>query len=543
MGQIVIFSKSECPHCIDAKEILNGLAIPFKEINIEEDLKNSMLMSHASKRHTVPQIFFNDQHIGGASELKQISADDVIKMAEEALGEANEPAFLGSELSEEELRNAIIPIKDLLDPYLPENFVHMTEYRAVEIWYSQMFGFLCNCYDQMTLKPEPMSLFIPVLSSMMDEAGKEVGPDFGIACMATAYAAGCAYCAAHGADLTMKYAGKSDQQIKQLYDYLNGDIELQDLPFSDELKVIVMLSAGMSTQTISQHDMALAHSVVGIERLRSLCESIAGMGAIMGFLNRYNDLIGVEIEASIKQTIDNSALAGDWDWGTHDTEDEENHHVFKEKIAAGQEPPSAEQFRQLCGKVSDDVFAERESVIAKYLKYDQALLPKWIAMLPNEDTTRSTVAFYHACLNEGDLSSELKHLACYAMLSGAGYPDLAAEEKRIAASACSDDASFDQRLSEIDKVAAGEEVEGDTLTAQEIVGIKLARQAQTFPHVVRGELVVQLAKQFTPAQIVELVMALAVNGIGQRTAGINKPFNAYLQGVHGEFAIQSAVGN
>jgi glutaredoxin 3 len=527
MGQIVVFSKKQCPHCLEAKDILKGFDIPFTEIDIESDLNNSMLMSYASKRHTVPQVFFNDQHIGGASELKQISADDVKQMAKEALTATNDPAFLKASLSEEELRNAIIPIKDFLDSYLPEDFVHLPEYKAIEIWYSQMFGFLCNCYDQMTLKPEPMSLFMPVLSSMMEQVGKEVGPDFGVACMATAFAADCAYCAAHGADLTMKYGGHEDTKIQELYEFLRGDIELQDLSFDDELKVIVLLAAGMSTQSISRQDMDYARSVVGIERLRSLCESIGGMGGIMGFLNRWNDMIGVEIEASIKQTIDSSALAEQWDWGTHDTEDDENRHVYRdpgEAIA----PPSLEQFRQLGKKVRDEVFAERADVIAKYLKYDQDLLPAWIAILPDEDTTCSTTAFYHACLNEGEVSSELKHLANYAMLSGAGYPEMAAEEKRIAELLCDDAQSFKSRLAAIDKLAAGEEAEGDILNPQEVAAIMLARQAQRFPHVVRGGLVVELSRQFSPAQIVELVMSLAVSGIGQRWVGINKPLTTYL---------------
>jgi glutaredoxin 3 len=528
MGQVVIFSKTQCPHCVEAKDILKGLDIPFTEINIEDDLQNSMLMSYASKRHTVPQIFFNDQHIGGAHELKQISDDNVKQMAKEALTAANDPTFLSSSVSAKELSNAIIPIKDFLDPHLPEDFIHLPEYKAVELWYSQMFGFLCNCYDQMTLKPEPMSLFIPVLSSLMEQVAKEVGGEgFGIACMATAFAADCSYCAAHGADLSMKYGGHEDTKIENLYDYLRGNTKLEDLPFNDELKVIILLAAKMSTQSITQQDMDYARSVFGIERLRGACESIAGMGGIMGFLNRWNDLIGVEIEASIKQTIDSSALAAQWDWGTHDTEDDENRHVFRDPKAKTP-APSEEQFRQLTKKVRDEVFAEREDIIAKYLQLDQSLLPSWIAILPSEDSTRATGAFYHACLNQGELSSEMKHLANYAMLLGAGYPDMAAEEKRIAASLCDDKKQFADRLAAIEKLAAGQEADTSLLSEQEIVAIRLARQAQSFPHIVRGDLVVELSKQFSPEQIVELVMALAVNGIGQRWGGMNKAFNTYL---------------
>ncbi len=528
MGQIVVFSKSSCPHCVEAKSTLDVLNIPFTEIDIESDLRNSMLMSYASKRHTVPQIFFNNEHIGGARELKQLDTSNIRKMAEEALAATNDPDFLSIGLDSEVLHNAIIPIKDFLDPYLPENFVDLPDYKAIRLWYGQMFGFLCNCYDQMTLKPEPMSLFMPVLSSMMEVLAKEVGANgFGIACMSTAFAADCSYCAAHGADLTMKYGGHSDHKIKELYDYLRGDITLDQLPFDEELKVIILLASRMSTQTISQQDMDYARSVFGIDRLRDACESIAAMGGIMGFLNRWNDLIGVEIEASIKKTIDSSALAEQWDWGTHDTEDNRNRHVIKDPNEQ-QNPPSEDEFRQLTQKVRNDVFAEREALIDHYLKYDEALLPGWIAILPTKDTSRGTAAFYHACLNEGEVSSELKHLANYAMLLGAGYPDMAAEELRIAELQCQDPESFKARVAVIKQMATSEIVASGILSASEIAAIKLAKQGQNFPHIVRGDLVLELAREFKPAQITELVMALSVNGIGQRWVGMNRPFNEYL---------------
>lgn len=527
MGQIVIFSKSRCPHCVEAKAILGRLDIPFSEIDIEEDLQNSMLMSYASKRHTVPQIFFNDRHIGGARELKQLDSDHIRQLAKDALAEEHMPEFLTASYSQEQLLDAVIPIKDYLDPYLPKDFVNLPEYKAIRLWYSQMFGFLCNCYDQMTLKPEPMALFMPVLSSMMVLVEKQVGKHFGLACLATAYAADCAYCAAHGADLSMKYAGQSDQQIKQLYDYLNGDTSLESLPFSDELKVIVQLASGMSTQRITDQDMTLARSVYGVGQLRDLCESVAGMGGIMGFLNRWNDLIGVEIEASIKRSIDNSALSEQWDWGTHDTEDDENRHIFRDPDAKI-EPPTESQFKGLVDKVRDDVFTETDPLISKYLQYDDTLLPAWIAILPSEDTTRSVSAFYHACFNAGELSSELKHLAAYALALGAGHPEMAAEEKRIAESLCRNRDTFASRMTAVEKMALDGQEPGDSLDDAEITAIKLARAAQRFPHVVRGELVSDLAKQFTPAQIVELVMALAVIGIGQRWVGISRPLHNYL---------------
>ena len=84
MGEIVVFSKSNCHHCHDAKSLLNELDIPFTDIDIEADVQNSMLMSLASQRHTVPQIFFNSDHIGGAEDLLRLEPENIIIKAQKA---------------------------------------------------------------------------------------------------------------------------------------------------------------------------------------------------------------------------------------------------------------------------------------------------------------------------------------------------------------------------------------------------------------------------------------------------------------------------
>ena len=58
------------------------------------------------------------------------------------------------------------------------------------------------------------------------------------------------------------------------------------------------------------------------------------------------------------------------------------------------------------------------------------------------------------------------------------------------------------------------------LDKREITAMKLARVAQTFPHVVRGALVTELKVTLSPEQIVELVVSLSVIGMGQRWRNI-----------------------
>jgi glutaredoxin len=75
MGRITIFSIDECPHCVRAKEALKQRNIPYLEISLSKFPKKRNDMLSLSDRLTVPQIFVNDQHIGGA--------DDTLKLLEQ----------------------------------------------------------------------------------------------------------------------------------------------------------------------------------------------------------------------------------------------------------------------------------------------------------------------------------------------------------------------------------------------------------------------------------------------------------------------------
>ncbi|MDJ0928547.1 MAG: glutaredoxin domain-containing protein [Gammaproteobacteria bacterium] len=529
MGEIVVFSKGKCPHCIDAKALLSELEIPYTDIDIEDDVKNSMLMSLVSQRHTVPQIFFNNDHVGGAAELKALDRDKIKARATQALEEADAPAFLSASYSPEQLQTAIVPIKDILEPHIQFDPTTIPEYDAVRLWYRTMFGFLCNCYDHMVLRPEPMALWMGALSSMMSLVEKQTNIYFGMSCLATAFAANCSYCSAHGADLSMKYGGQAPENIKALFDFLQGDVELDQLPFEDRLKAVVNLSAGMTTQSVSDADMQQAAAAVGADNLRDLVTSVGAMGGIMGFLNRWNDLIGVEIEASIKQTIDQSALATDWEWGTHDTEDQANRHDYRDQQPALTGPPTPEQFKALTDQVRENVFAELAPLHEKYASFDSELLPAWVGDYPEAHAVKSVGAMYHAAFNVGDLDPETKHLATYVLALGSNQPEMAADERRIAELVSQDPERLPSKLTELESYAtSGELPQNSVLSPAEIVAMRVARVAQVFPHEVRGELVTELDHELTPEQIVELVVALAVAGMGQRWLNINKAYARYL---------------
>jgi glutaredoxin 3 len=74
MPKIEVYTKFLCPYCSRAKALLTSKNVQFEEydITMDGDLRAKMI-TRANGRTTVPQIFINDQHIGGSDELAALN--------------------------------------------------------------------------------------------------------------------------------------------------------------------------------------------------------------------------------------------------------------------------------------------------------------------------------------------------------------------------------------------------------------------------------------------------------------------------------------
>lgn len=70
MPPVVIYTKSTCPYCHAAKDLLRKKGADFEEIAVDGDRAAQKRMAErASGRSTVPQIFIGDTHVGGCDDL------------------------------------------------------------------------------------------------------------------------------------------------------------------------------------------------------------------------------------------------------------------------------------------------------------------------------------------------------------------------------------------------------------------------------------------------------------------------------------------
>lgn len=72
-AKVEIYTWRTCPYCIRAKQLLKSKGVEFTEYSIDGDeAARSQMAQRANGRRSVPQIFINDQHIGGCDDIHDL---------------------------------------------------------------------------------------------------------------------------------------------------------------------------------------------------------------------------------------------------------------------------------------------------------------------------------------------------------------------------------------------------------------------------------------------------------------------------------------
>jgi len=73
MPRVEIYTKMLCPYCARAKRLLSEKGVAYDEYEISLDgAKRQEMIQRANGRHTVPQIFIDDRHVGGSDDLAEL---------------------------------------------------------------------------------------------------------------------------------------------------------------------------------------------------------------------------------------------------------------------------------------------------------------------------------------------------------------------------------------------------------------------------------------------------------------------------------------
>jgi glutaredoxin 3 len=75
MANVVIYSKTYCPYCDRAKALFKSKGVTYTEHIMDDKPEEMKALMERTGMRTVPQIFINDQLIGGFTDLDALNKD------------------------------------------------------------------------------------------------------------------------------------------------------------------------------------------------------------------------------------------------------------------------------------------------------------------------------------------------------------------------------------------------------------------------------------------------------------------------------------
>jgi glutaredoxin 3 len=80
MKSVTIYTGHLCNYCEAAKKLLARNNVEYKEINIATiDGAMNEMIAKANGKRTIPQIFFDEQHIGGYDDIRALEQENKLQ--------------------------------------------------------------------------------------------------------------------------------------------------------------------------------------------------------------------------------------------------------------------------------------------------------------------------------------------------------------------------------------------------------------------------------------------------------------------------------
>jgi glutaredoxin 3 len=70
-----MYAADWCGYCARARRLLDAKGVQYEEIDVDLVPGAQAQMQERTGRSSIPQIFINDEHIGGSDDLQALDAD------------------------------------------------------------------------------------------------------------------------------------------------------------------------------------------------------------------------------------------------------------------------------------------------------------------------------------------------------------------------------------------------------------------------------------------------------------------------------------
>lgn len=75
-AKVVIYTTPTCPYCIRAKSLLDSKGVNYENIDLSKELPQVRTeLTELTGSRTVPQIFINDQFVGGCDDIHALDRE------------------------------------------------------------------------------------------------------------------------------------------------------------------------------------------------------------------------------------------------------------------------------------------------------------------------------------------------------------------------------------------------------------------------------------------------------------------------------------
>ncbi|MEL7313364.1 MAG: glutaredoxin domain-containing protein [Cyanobacteria bacterium J06559_3] len=508
--RITLFTKPNCSYCQRAKAILNRLGLNYEERDVEASDRHANASVSFSGLFTVPQIFIGDYPISGAEDLEKLQRSQrLMPIINTVSGEL--PPFDSCsnqalhQSAEDILLHHVIPPRDGSRTDDPEAC-------PILHFYKQFFGFWPHTFAYLSHWPEAYKLFVYCHNFSAVGLAKQYLGDANLYAVgySTSNAHGCAYCQVHSAatggeqslaiirHLQQVRAGQADEQTPL------GPLELAIA----DLAAAATHNQGHEVLKLISQIQALSGD---LQQAKGYIVGVEMLVAALGFLNVFNDLVGLEVEGDWVQQAQNQAGI---EVGRHG--------------ATRHNPNNLEQDLPVGGPSLGAMLAQYDTAVEDvqtYTKKALGLFPAWMQTWPQPLVKRHAY-FYCEMMGDRDhtlISSELKHLMARVSAIAKDHAYLAAVEGFMAYKAASDKSRAISRIRHCYGAVTGQTIGRSLFTSAEMAALQFAWVSAQIPLKTPRRFVQAALDHYEPKALVHLCVVCAMASMLQRFVAIAQP--------------------
>lgn len=191
---------------------------------------------------------------------------------------------------------------------LPASQKQDKEFQDLIVFFNETLGFCPNSVKTMYHRPQIAFAFIEMNKAVMQNKGKVSSALKRLIGYISSNAAGCRYCQAHTIRAAERY-GAEQEKLENIWEFRTHEA-------FTEAERVALEFALLSSTIPNAVDDTIAEKMRAHWSEGDIVE-ILGVIALFGFLNRWNDSMGTEIESGAVESGDKFLKKKGWNSGKH----------------------------------------------------------------------------------------------------------------------------------------------------------------------------------------------------------------------------------